>query len=66
MNDATGYIDQNQSSYGITDDGKFISKYDHERLPWNTSYRDATGFSVDSLRIDPSDAFRNYWKAFSR
>lgn len=33
MNDATGYIDQNQSSYGITDDGKFISKYDHERLP---------------------------------
>lgn len=62
MNDATGYIDQNQSSYGITDDGKFISKYDHERLPWNTSYRDATGFSVDSLRIDPSDAFRNYWR----
>ena len=62
MNDATGYIDQNQSSYGITDDGKFISKYDHERLPWNTSYKDARGFSVDSLRVDPSDAFRNYWK----
>lgn len=62
MNDATGYIDQNQSSYGITDDGKFLSKYDHERLPWNTSYKDTTGFSVDSLRIDPSDAFRNYWK----
>ena len=62
MNDATGYIDQNQSSYGITDDGKFISKYDHERLPWNTSYKDARGFSVDSLRVDPSDAFINYWK----
>lgn len=62
MNDATGYIDQNQSSYGITDDGKFISKYDHERLPWNTSYKDARGFSVDSLRVDPFDAFRNYWK----
>lgn len=61
MNDATGYIDQNQSSYGITGDGKFISKYDHERLPWNTSYKDTTGFSVDSLRVDPSDAFRNYW-----
>ena len=59
--DAIGYIDQNESAYGIDTDGKFIAKYDHERLAWDTSYVDAEGFSVDSLRLDAMDVFRNYW-----
>ena len=59
--DAIGYIDQNESAYGIDTKGNFVAKYDHERLAWDTSYMDAEGFSLDSLRLDPADVFRNYW-----
>lgn len=60
-NDAIGYIDQNESAYGIDTNGRFVAKYDHERLAWDTSFVDDDGFCVDSLRLDPSDVFRNYW-----
>lgn len=58
---AFGYMDQNTSRGENFDRSGSNVNFQKRRMPWNTSYVDAEGFSVNSLRMDLVDATRAYF-----
>ena len=60
-----GYRDQNSSLSESFDYREPRVNFQKRRLPWNTSYVDEDGFSVDSLRADILDTARNYFSTTS-
>lgn len=59
-----GYRDQNRSANHKDnfDDSAVSFSFRKKRLPWNTAYKDSSGFSLDSLRADVVDATQKYIK----
>ena len=59
--DATGYVDQSKSLLDSKGkDETFVPEYTHDRTPWDFSYTDSSGFSVNSLRLDPLQCLGAY------
>ena len=65
---AFGYIDQNASAKGLSSEATGFSEhgvalnFTKHRLPWNTSYRTADGFSINQMRGDIVDVLDRYFK----